>query len=195
MKKLVTLSVLLVMSIVGLIFGYENLKLDEVLENNYIKVPFLSNDEPVVASVMTISKPFNNENVKAEVSYYDSTKESQEKSIIVIDKTYIPNKGILYKSENSFEIIAIYDGIVDEIGKDDLLGNFIKIKHDNNLVSIYRILDDIKVKKGDNVKKGDKIATSGVSEIKSGNLLLFELKLKESNVNPEEYYDKTIKEI
>lgn len=195
MKKLITLGMLLVMSVLGLVFGYENLKVDELLENNNIKVPFLNDEEPVTSTVMTISKPFNDTNVKTSVEFYDSTKENQEKAIIVIDKTYIPNKGILYKNDQKFDVLSIYDGIVAEIGKDDLIGNFVKIKHDNNLVSIYKILDNINVKKGDYVKKGDKLGDSGTSPIEKGNLLLFEIKIDNINVNPEDYYNKTIKEI
>ena len=195
MKKLITLGMLLVMSIVGLIFGYENLKVDELLEENNIKVPFLKDEEPVASTVMAISKPFDNEKVKAIVSFYDPTKENQENSIIVIDKTYIPNKGILYNSAEAFDVNSIYDGMIIEVGEDDLTGNYIKINHNNNLVATYKILDKVNVAKGDYVKKGEKIGTSGTSQIAQGYLLLFELQIKEVNVNPEDYYNKTIKGI
>lgn len=195
MKKLVTLGMLLVMSIVGLMFGYHNLSINEIQEKNSVKIPFLSDDEPVVADVRTISKPFDDNSVQSIVSFYDITKDSQEDSIIVIDKTYIPNKGILYRNDKKFDINSIYDGTVIEVGKDDLTGNFVKINYNNNLVATYKILDDINVSKGDIVKKGEKIGTSGTSQIEKGYLLLFELQIKEVNVNPEDYYDKTIKGI
>ena len=156
MKKLVTLGMLLVMSIVGLMFGYHNLSINEIQEKNSVKIPFLSDDEPVVADVRTISKPFDDNSVQSIVSFYDITKDSQEDSIIVIDKTYIPNKGILYRNDKKFDINSIYDGTVIEVGKDDLTGNFVKINYNNNLVATYKILDDINVSKGDIVKKGEK---------------------------------------
>lgn len=195
MKKLVTLSLLLVMSILGLVFGYQNLKLDEVLEENNIKIPFLSDEEPVVSTVMTISKPYKDENVKIAIDFYDSTKSNQENSIIVIDKTFIPNKGVLYQNDKTFDVLAIYDGTVIEVDKDDLTGNYIKINHENNLISTYKIVDNVQVKKGDFVKKGDKLGVSGTSKVASDNLLLFELTSKSVTINPEDYYNKTIKEI
>ena len=193
MKKLITVSMLLIMAIVGLVVGYQSLEGEEIILENETRVPYLTDDVPVTATVMTISKPFKDEKIKIAVNFYDS--KNQENSIIVIDKTYMPNRGILYQSEAKFDVLAIYDGTVVEIEKDDLLGNYVKIDHNNNLTSIYRILDDIQVKKGDYVKKSDKIATSGNSIIEKDNLLLFELQQKGSNVNPEDYYNKTMKEI
>ena len=196
MKKLIVLSVFLVISILGIVFGYENLKMDEFFENNIdLDIPLLNSDQPVVSTVMTIGKPYEDKGVNIAVDFYDPTKENQEKSIIVIDKTYIPNKGVLYKNSTDFDVLAIYDGTVMEVSKDDLTGNYVRINHNNDLVATYKIIDDIQVKKGDTVKKGDRIGISSTSEIAAGHLLLLELQSKSVNVNPEEYYNKTIKEI
>jgi len=196
MKKLIVLSVFLVMSILGLVFGYENLKVEEYLDSDgKINIPLIENIDSVVETVMTIGKPYADKNVKIGVNFYDKTKENQEDSIIVIDKTYIPNRGIVYKSDSVFDVLAIYDGEVLEVGKDDLIGNYVKINHDNNLIATYKILNNVEVKKGDTIKKGNKIGTSGTSDILPGNILLFELQSNSVNVNPEEYYDKTVKEI
>ena len=92
-------------------------------------------------------------------------------------------------------VLSIYDGTVIEVGQDDLTGNYIKINHNNDLIGTYKIIDNISVSKGDHLKKGDKIGTSGTSQIEKGNLLLFELQIKDVNVNPQEYYDKSLKEI
>ena len=194
MKKLITLSALLVMSILGLLFGYQNLKVEEFLEENDIKIPFLSDEQPVVATVNTVGKPFKDESVKKIIEFYDSNKEKQEKSIIVIGKTYIPSKGIIYQSDKEFDVFSILDGTVTEVGKDDLTGNYIKINY-KNLVITYKILDNISLSKGDYVKKGDKLGTSGNSEISGGNLLMIEIENDWVYVNPEDYYDKKIEEI
>lgn len=195
MKKLITISMLLVMTILGIVFGYENLKMDEKSDESYVKIPYLQDEEPVVASVMTLGKPFSDESVKTLVDFYDYKKDNQEKSIIVIDKTFIPNKGILYKSDKGFDVLAIYDGEVLEVSKDDLIGNYVKVKHNDNLTAIYKILSEVNVKEKDKIKKGDKIGISGTSQIGEGNLLLFELESSNIKVNPEEYYNKSIKEI
>lgn len=195
MKKLITISMLLVMTILGIVFGYENLKMEDVVDENYVKIPYLQDEEPVSTTVMTFGKPFNDENVKILVGFYDYQKDNQENSIIVIDKTYIPNKGILYKNDKAFDVLAIYDGEVLEVSKDDLTGNYIKVKHSDNLIATYNILSEVNVKEKDKIKKGDKLGVSGTSQIGEGNLLLFEIESSNLKVNPEDYYNKSIKEI
>ena len=51
------------------------------------------------------------------------------------------------------------------------------------------------MKEKDQIKEGDKLGVSGTSQIGEGNLLLFELESNNTKVNPEEYYNKSIKEI
>ena len=184
------------MSILGLVFGYENLKVIEYSDSEgRINIPLLEDNSPVVSSVMTIGKPYDDKNVRIGVNFYDSTKNNQKDSIIVIGNTFIPNRGIIYKSEKPFDVLSIYDGVVLEVSDDDLTGKYVKINHNNNLIATYKILESVKVKKGDEVKKGDLIGTSSTSEILDGNLLLLELESKSVMVNPEDYYNKTIKEI
>ena len=196
MKKLIVLSIFLMMSILGLVFGYENLKVIEYSDSEgRINIPLLEDNSPVVSSVMTIGKPYDDKNVRIGVNFYDSTKDNQKDSIIVIGNTFIPNRGIIYKSEKPFDVLSIYDGVVLEVFDDDLTGKYVKINHNNNLIATYKILESVKVKKGDEVKKGDLIGTSSTSEILDGNLLLLELESKSVMVNPEDYYNKTIKEI
>ncbi len=196
MKKLIVLSVFLMMSILGLVFGYENLKVMEYFDSDdKINIPLLEDNSPVASPVMTIGKPYDDKNVKIAVNFYDTTKENQKDSIIVIGSTFIPNKGVIYKSDKSFDVLSIYDGVVLEVSEDDLTGKYVKVNHNNNLVATYKILESVQVKKGDEIKKGDKLGKSSTSEILDGNLLLLELQSKSIMVNPEEYYNKTIKEI
>ena len=195
MKKLMFLAVFLILAIGGVLLSYQNLKSDELQRGPDIKIPILYDEEPVASTVMTITKPYEVTSVKPIIGFYDITKENQDKSIIVINKTFIPNKGILYQDATAFDVFSIYDGTVIETGEDDLTGKFVKINHNNNMVATYRVLDDVDVTQGDYIKKGDKIGTSGTSEIEKGYLLLFELQIKDVNVNPEDYYNKSIKEI
>lgn len=196
--KYATISMLLIITVLSVVSG---LKIIRMSDNNieeeyqYVDVPALSTDQPVTSTSMKITKPYSNKNVAIAIDYYDKDSDNQEKSIIVTDKTYMPNVGILYSNKEIFDILCILDGTVSEIGKNDLIGNYVKITHSNNIVSLYQIIDDIKVKKGDYVKQGDKIGTSSTSTLNEGNLLLFELLIDDQNVNPEKYYNKDIKEI
>lgn len=196
--KYATISMLLIITVLSVVSG---LKIIRMSDNNieeeyqYVDVPSLSTDQAVTSTSMKIAKPYSNKNVMIAIDYYDKDSDNQEKSIIVTDKTYMPNVGILYSNKEIFDILCILDGTVSEIGKNDLIGNYVKITHSNNMVSLYQIIDDIKVKKGDYVKQGDKIGTSSTSTLNEGNLLLFELLIDDQNVNPEKYYNKDIKEI
>ena len=196
--KYATISMLLIITVLSVVSG---LKIIRMSDNNieeeyqYVDVPALSTDQPVTSTSMKITKPYSNKNVAIAIDYYDKDSDNQEKSIIVTDKTYMPNVGILYSNKEIFDILCILDGTVSEIGKNDLIGNYVKITHSNNIVSLYQIIDDIKVKKGDYVKQGDKIGTSSTRTLNEGNLLLFELLIDDQNVNPEKYYNKDIKEI
>lgn len=149
--------------------------------------------------VKLIKQPFNDETVKEMVGFYDSksSKEVQEKSILVYENTYMPNTGIMYKSEISFDVVAIYEGIVTNIKKDDVFGTIVEIKHDNNLVSRYSSLISENINMGDHVQAGEVIGTSGKNKIttKSENVLLFELIHNGEYVNPNNYYNKKLGEL
>lgn len=196
--KYVTICMLSAITLLCVISGVKILQMPDAIieeENLDVDVPALSTDEPVAGTTMTIVKPYNNKNVSIAVDYYDINGENQENSIIVTDKTYMPNVGVLYSSKESFDVLCVLDGKVSEVGKNDLIGNYVKITHSDNLVSLYQIIDDITVEKGDYIKQGDKIGSSSTSSLAQDNLLLFELLINNENVNPEKYYNKSTKEI
>ena len=195
--RIVALCMLLVVigTVVAIksIDNYENPN-DIERSYQYTVVPSLSTDVPVTATTMNLIRPYKDSKVTIAIDYYEDEK-NQEKSITVTDNTYMQNVGVLYQADQKFDVYAILDGTVTEVGKNDLLGNYLKISHDNNIVSLYQILDKITVKKGDTIKQGTKIGESTKNNIKEGNLMLFELTINNKNVNPEKYYDKSIKEI
>lgn len=144
-----------------------------------------------------IGRPYNNEEVTVVQNYYDYKGEEtdQTSSIIFYQDTYIQSSGISYSMNNeAFDVVAILDGEVIEVSEDTLLGNTIKIKHSESVISVYQSVTDIKVNVGDTVTKGMLIATSSTSNINSAlnNHLYFELLIDDINVNPEEYYDKSL---
>lgn len=144
-----------------------------------------------------IGRPYNNEEVTVIQNYYDyqGDEDEQTSSIIFYQDTYIQSCGVSYAMNNeAFDVVAILDGEVIEVSEDTLLGNTVKIKHSESVVSVYQSITDIKVKEGDIVTKGMSIATSSTSNLSSelNNHLYFELLIDDINVNPEEYYDKSL---
>ncbi len=138
-------------------------------------------------------KPFVNDNVTISKNFYDkdATEEEQQNSLIYYENTYMQNSGVLYTSENAYDIVATLDGKISDIKTDDILGNVIEIDHDNEIKTVYQSVDNIKVKVGDEVKQGDVIATSGANKLNNTNKnsLLFEVYQKGQLVNPEKMFE------
>ena len=145
-----------------------------------------------------IEKPFNDELVKVITDYYEleGTQEQQEKSLILYENTYMPNKGILYGSETFFNVHSIYEGEVTNITEDEVFGTIIEIKHKNNMISKYSSLKNADVSIGDTVQPGEVIGTSGSNKVVSvsQNCLLLEIIKDGEYVNPNKLYNKSIKE-
>lgn len=142
-------------------------------------------------------KPYTAKDVVISKNFYemDADEETQQKSLIYYENTYMQNSGVLYSSENPFDIVAVLDGKIAEIKEDEILGNVLVIDHGNELKSTYQSLNDIKVKVGDEVKQGDIIAQSGENKLNnsSKNSLLFEVYNKGQLINPEKFYEMDLK--
>ena len=80
---------------------------------------------------------------------------------------------------------------------DQSYGKLCECKHDNSIISVYQSLATITVKEGDTVLQGQVLGKTGVSKINEdlGNHLHFELFKEGQVLNPEEYYNKNIKDL
>lgn len=159
----------------------------EILTDNVMPVSTEEEQTP-----MGIIRPYTDNTVEIGKSYYDyeAEEKSQEDAIIYYENTYIQNTGVDYVSENVFEVNAIADGTVLSVTTDDIVGTTIKIEHNNEMISVYQSVNDVKVKEKDQVSQGQVIATSGTNNISSdlGNHLHFELYNKNILVNPEDFF-------
>ena len=188
---------LIMVFMVGIITKYEGVGEEEKL--NYVSNVILSNDTPVVAtSDVVIIRPYNDQAVKIGKNFYNykSDEESQKNAFVFYENTYIQNSGIDYVKPEEFDVVSVLDGTVLSVNNNDLLGNTIEIKHDNKYISVYQGLSTITVKEGDTVLQGQVLGKSGASKINNdlGNHLHFELFKNGQVINPEEYYNKSIKE-
>ena len=160
---------------------------------------YSSNDVPVVSTDVVILRPYTNANVKIVKNFYDykADEESQEDSIVYYGNTYMQNSGVDYGMDDEFEVVSILDGTVMEVVDDDILGKTVKIKHTNDLISVYQSMGNVDVKVDDVVTQGMIIGKSGTANVSPelGNHLHFELYYQGSVVNPENYYDKLLGEL
>jgi len=56
---------------------------------------------------------------------------------------------------------AAAEGEVIEAGENQIYGKYIKIKHGEDIISLYAHCSDLLVSKGQNVKKGETVAKVG----------------------------------
>ncbi|MBQ8472157.1 MAG: M23 family metallopeptidase [Bacilli bacterium] len=185
--------------VVGLYFTSNalNKEVGEFLEDvTYVSSVILEDVVPVVNVDTTISNPYLGENIKIERYYYnmEDDLDRQKESIVYYDDTYMPNTGLDYTSENSFEIVSILDGTVIDIKEDELLGKIVEIRHNNELVSSYAGLSEISVQKGETITQGMKIGMSGTNKLNSslGNHLHLEIYENGINIDPNKVIGKKL---
>ena len=137
------------------------------------------------------------DDVQIEKRFYDSDMSDSEsqKALVYFEGVYRPNDGIDYcKDGKEFDVYASTSGEVIRKENDSLLGWILTIQHESGMVTTYQSVNNIKVEKGDQVKQGDVIATSGTnvyqSELK--NHLHFILSKDNETLNPEKYFDKEL---
>ncbi len=164
---------------------------EEILPNNTTPVVKEEKNE------ISVIRPYDSKDIKVVKKYYDSTsKEDQTDAIIYYEGTYIQNKGTDYAGSNNFSVLAIADGDVLSVTTDDIVGTTVKIKHSNNLISVYQSLSEANVKEKDHINQGEVIGKSGTNEMCKdlNDHLHFELYVNNVTVNPESYFNNNIKE-
>ncbi len=166
-------------------YGNVNSFFDETVEN-------------VLAEEKLLVRPYSDNEIKVLKTYYDyqAPEETQENSLIYHEDTYMQNSSIIYGGKDNFDIVAVYDGKVIDVKEDALLGQVVQIEHESNYISVYQSLGEVNVKVDDVVKQGDKIGTSGTSNLNKdlGSHLSFELIKNGEVVNPDLHYDKALEQ-
>lgn len=98
------------------------------------------------------------------------------------------HNGIDIPAPNGTPIPSVGDGIVKDVGRNNLSGHYIEIQHDNGIVTRYQHCNTIpKPLKGERVKQGEIIANVGNTGRGTGNHLHFEVKVNGKPVDPMPY--------
>ncbi len=177
---------------------------EKAVLNDNVHVPsgIVENNSTVPVVEVTnqsITKPFTASDVNVTKDFYslEDSEENQLKSLIFYKNTYMENTGVLYTSENAFDVVAVLDGNVTSITKDEILGNVVEVTHSTNLITIYHCLSEVSVKVGDAIKQGDVIGKSGSVNIDDTykNALLFEVNYQGQIINPNDFYNMQVEEL
>ena len=189
---LAALSLVTFMTIKNRSISVEN----EIPDNyTYVSNRVFNDAMPILSYEDVIIKPYQTGDIRIVKEFYDE--ETKERGIIYFNDTYMQNSGVLYSSDNEFNVVSILDGEVIDVKKDDIMGYTVEIKHTDNLISSYEGMQNSYVKKGDQIKQSTVIGKSGTIKLNEeiNNSLLFELIKDGKYINPEKYYDKKVKEV
>lgn len=177
---------------------YQDLSTD-VLDDDVTPVIKEEETPTDVTTESKIVKPFTSTSVGISKSYYDMTDDeaTQQNSLVYYEQTYLQNSGVLYSSDEVFDILATFDGTVTNVSKDEILGNVVEITHNPNLKTVYYSLGEVTVKNGDVLKSGDIIGKSGdnLLEGEKDNSLLVEVYYNGNTIDPEDFYNMNIKDL
>ncbi|MBQ7499873.1 MAG: M23 family metallopeptidase [Clostridia bacterium] len=85
------------------------------------------------------------------------------------------------------DIYACSDGQVEKVGESESYGNYIVIRHNEKVESLYAHCEKIFVSGGDSVAAGDVIAKAGKTGNATGVHLHFEIRVNGNRVDPLDY--------
>jgi len=98
------------------------------------------------------------------------------------------HKGVDLAGKRGTPIFATADGVIISTKPQGTLGRFIKIKHKYGYETLYGHLDDILVKEGQEVKKGEIIGTMGNTGSITGVHVHYAITYLDKIINPKDYY-------
>ncbi len=101
-----------------------------------------------------------------------------------ITNQYSLHKGLDIAAPQNTKIYAAYNGLVIKSDYNEINGNYIVIKHSDNLKTTYNHCHKLLAKEGEKVKTGEVIALVGETGYATGNHLHFEVLLNGKYINP-----------
>ncbi len=122
----------------------------------------------------------------------ENSQANRESSLVEYANTYTPHSGVDFarKDGKTFEVVAALEGKVIRVEENPVVGWQVVIKHESGIQTVYQSLDEVRVKTGQEVKKGQVIAKAGRNryEKEAGIHLHFEiLDRNQKAMNPDIY--------
>ena len=101
-----------------------------------------------------------------------------------ITKRISPHRGVDFGMPIGTPVYATGDGVVTRVKNHPYAGKYIEIQHEGRYLTRYMHLSRITVKRGEKVKRGERIALSGNTGRSTGPHLHYEIHIKGRAVNP-----------
>ena len=192
----------MVMSVILVLSGIQTYLNESPLYQYTLDGVFNENVMPVVKQethIETVIRPYLSDKVKVGRYFYDFESENtkQEQSLILYGDTYMQNNGVDYVSDDKFDVVSILKGEVISIEDSEIYGKILKIKHNDNLISVYSNIKDILVSVGYTASQGEIIASADRSKLdnEDKSMLHFEIYYKGNVVDPESLYTMSVSEL
>lgn len=154
--------------------------------------------EPVVAPKFALPVSGDYKMVR---TFFDATLDKETLETAVINDAsgaLVTSTGVSFAKEDdsSFEVLAIYDGIVVNVITDELAGATVEVDHGNNIISVYSSLKNLNVKLGDTISQGTVIAeaSTSINDIDAKTHMHLEVKISDKYINPNSIFGKEITE-
>lgn len=191
---MVSISIILV----SLMFITKNLQTSNGTDETYVMNSLIETVTPVVSTTQTVVKPYTSDQVTINKSFYekDGTEEEQQNSLIYYENTYLQNSGVVYASNEEFDVVSVLDGTIIDIKQDEILNTVVYVSHNNNLTTIYYGLKDVNVQINDTISQNDIIGKSNSNKFcTEKNSILFEVNYNGQVLNPENFYSMNLNEL
>ena len=185
--------------VISLMLITKDLKVSNGGDQTYVMNALVDGVTPVVApEEATIVRPYTSDKVTLNKAFYekDATAEEQQNALIYYENTYLQNSGVIYSSNEEFDVVSVLDGTVIDVKEDEILNTVVYVSHDNNLTTIYYGLKDVTVKVNDAVTQSQILGKSNNNKFCiEKNSLLFEVNNNGTVMNPEEFYNMNMNEL
>lgn len=96
--------------------------------------------------------------------------------------------GVDFSHQAGAPVFAAGGGMVSEVRKDMLWGNCVRIDHGRGVETFYAHLQDMNVKRGDRVARGQTIGSMGMTGVSTGVHLHYELTVRNAKVDPMNFF-------
>ncbi len=185
----------------GIMYIGSNITSKTLKDYNFVTSLFTDNVKSVVNvnEQKHISKPINNDKVQINKYFYNKDAQDSEKesSIIYYEDTYMQNTGVLYSSEEQFDVLSCLSGTVTNIKDDEILGKVIYVEYNTKLTIAYYSIESTDLKVGDKIEQDAVIGKSGTNKIENENKysLLIEVYQDGNLINPIDFYEMNVEEL
>ena len=188
MYLLITITVFTGMVLLGSGINFSETDYDYSLNAIQDNVTSVIVEDTIVSS--DITSPVDAAAATISVHFYskDADETKQQSSLIYYENTYLPNTGVLYAGDATYEVKTVFGGKVSDILDDDFFGKCVVIEHTSNLRTYYYGLDELEISVGDELTKGAVLGLSKNNEIMNNKkTFLLEVYYNNELINPEEF--------